>query len=79
MASLAQLSTSWCRSSVKVPLPFWEGADPVAWDKEVGAFWQFPEPFVELVPLGTGNTGKMGETCTRKSFNVHIESHKRTL
>lgn len=23
IASLAQLSTSWCRSSVKVPLPFW--------------------------------------------------------
>lgn len=58
MASLAQLSTSWCRSSVKVPLPFsvWEvgGAGPVAWAEEVEWFWQWPEPFAELVPLDPG-------------------------
>lgn len=58
MASLAQLSTSWCRSSVKVPLPFWVweagGVGPVAWFREAEWFWQLPEPFMEPVALDPG-------------------------
>lgn len=53
MASLAKLSTSWSRSSVKVPFPFWvweiTEVGTVACDSETQWSWEWLEPFALLV------------------------------
>lgn len=82
MASLAQLSTSWCRSSVKVPLPFWvlepAGGAPVAWDRVEHSACKCPEPFVELIPLDPKYIDKRHQMCTRK-FSLHHKIQMKQL
>ena len=81
MASLAQLSTSWCRSLVKVTCPFWvleaEGVGPGAWVSEAEWFWQWPEPFKELVPLDPGKWEERWDVNYKIKLGNHFNGSLR--